>query len=512
MNCAIVVEFEGSQKFDVAIVGFGPTGATLANLLAQCGVSVVILDREAEMYHLPRAVHFDGETMRVFQTVGIADELSKKVRINPGMRFVDPEGNMLLDWPRPPELGPQGWHASYRLHQPDLEKLLRKKIEKHTNVCVLTGTEVISACENEDSVEINCRTTEGGCSTMVQASYLVGCDGARSLLRGVIGSEMDDLGFEERWLVVDVLLKRERPDLGDHTLQFCDPVRPMTYCRSPGIRRRWEITVLDAETDAEVAQEDRIWEFLAPWITPDDADLERSAIYTFRSAVAKRWRKGCIMIAGDAAHLTPPFMGQGMCAGIRDAANLAWKLALCVSGRAGSILLDSYQNERKPNAATYIKTATRLGGLINTLDRGGALKQTEENVSGVARMASITPALGPPSKLAAIFEDASPHFGKLFSQPTLTNGQLLDDRIGYAPVLIVRRPLPKGARPTMTVLDADNHPHLATALDKFSTNALLVRPDRYIAAAATSEVDIEVLSMWDFPSPIAKIQESDFVI
>lgn len=478
-----------TTQVDVAIVGYGPTGATLANLLVLCGISVAIIEREAAMYHLPRAVHFDGETMRVFQSVGIAAQLSDKVLVNPGMRFVDQDRNLLLDWPRPQELGPQGWYASYRLHQPDLETLLRDKLSNHTQVTELTNTEVVSIEEGADGAVLNCRTRSDDRACKVQAQYVVGCDGARSLVRDAIGSDMDDLGFKERWLVVDLLLKRERPDLGDHSVQFCDPIRPMTYCRSPANRRRWEITLLKDETDEEVTQHARIWEFLKPWIGPEDAQLERTAVYTFHSAVAKTWRNGRLMIAGDAAHLTPPFMGQGMCAGIRDAANLAWKLALCVKEQVSPDLLDSYQEERGPNVREFIETAMRLGGLINSVNRDTALAQADTSGSGTKRMASIAPPLGP-SNLAGLVNHDSIYKGQLFAQPILNGGQRLDDVIGYESVLILRHKLPSEIVSSVRVLDAETHYELVAALDELSTNALLLRPDRYIAASAVTLEDI----------------------
>ena len=358
------------DRADVIIVGLGPTGATLANLLAECGVSVIVVDREAGIYDLPRAVHFDGETMRVFQSAGISASLRREVIVNSGMRFVDPSGEVLLDWPRPKEIGPQGWHASYRLHQPDLERLLRENLAKRPNVSVLTSAEVISVNVRGQDAIVTCHNLQSGQTRSLSSSYVVGCDGARSLVRGVIGSGMFDLGFKERWLVVDVLLKDDRPDLGDHSIQYCSPDRPMTYCRSPKNRRRWEIALRDDEADEQVTREEQVWSFLAPWIEPGDAELERRAVYTFRSEIAEIWRKGRLMIAGDAAHLTPPFMGQGMCTGIRDASNLAWKLALCVKGAVSCDILDSYQEERAPNARSFIETAMRLGRLINSLDRG----------------------------------------------------------------------------------------------------------------------------------------------
>lgn len=500
-----------TKHFDVAIVGYGPTGATLANLLAECDVRVAVIEREAAIYHLPRAVHFDGETMRVFQAAGVAEQLSEKVRVNPGMRFVDQQNKLLMDWPRPQGIGPQGWHSSYRLHQPDLEKLLRDKLTSRDTAMILSGTEVTSVEDQGEEVTLNCRNTGDGHRTLVKAKFVVGCDGARSLLREAIGSGMDDLGFDERWLVVDLLLKRDRPDLGDHTVQFSNPDRPMTYCRSPENRRRWEITVLDDETDDEVLQTARVWDFLAPWIGPEDAELERGVVYKFRSALAQDWRKGRLMIAGDAAHLTPPFMGQGMCAGIRDAANLAWKLALCVNGNAGLDLLDSYQAERAPHVRTFIETAVRLGGLINTMDCDAVLARTQADGDGTARLEFTPPPLGR-SDLASLAVGNTSHTGHLFSQPTLSDGQRLDDAIGYAPVLVVRHKLPSDVTPAMRVLDGEAHPAIADALDEIGANSVLLRPDRYIAVSAMTQADIKAIATMTLPTFYNTITEREPVI
>ena len=335
--------------YDVAIIGYGPTGATLANLLASQGLQVLVLDQEAEFYQLPRAVHFDDETMRVFQTVGIANALSECVHINPGMRFQDNSGDVLLDWPRNQNITPHGWHASYRLHQPDLEKLLRKQLCLNNNATQVLGCQLQSITEHSDYAELYCTHKTTNESIQFKASFVVGCDGANSLVRKTIRDEVTDFGFKERWLVVDLILKKERPDLGDHSIQFCDTQRPMTYCRSPGMRRRWEISVLKNETDAAISDDNKIWELLSRWISSEDALIERKSVYTFGSVIARQWHSGRLLIAGDAAHLTPPFMGQGMCAGVRDASNLAWKLSSVIKDNSCSSLLESYQQERSPH-------------------------------------------------------------------------------------------------------------------------------------------------------------------
>ena len=474
------------QIFDVAIIGYGPTGATLANLLAQEGHQVLVIEREADIYNLPRAVHFDDETMRVFQTVGIAEKLSQRVHINPGMKFQDNNDNVLLDWPRDQHITAHGWHASYRLHQPDLETLLRQKLNQKTNVHEALECQAQTLKDNSDHVEITCN------NKVFKARYVVGCDGANSLVRKSINDDMKDFGFRERWLVVDVILNKPRPDLGDHSIQFCDSQRPMTYCRNPGLRRRWEITILKDESDEEIRSEERVWELLARWISQYEAQLERSAVYTFRSAIARQWHSGRLLIAGDAAHLTPPFMGQGMCMGIRDAANLAWKLTEVLKSGRGNSLLKSYQAERSPHAQAYIETAIRLGGLINSMDSDSALQMAQnqsnnDQSKGETTIKSIQPKLGASSHLHSLGEQPENSVGLSFAQPLLNSGTVrFDELAGCKHALITRKSLQNKAPEGFIALSADDQPSLETELDKLGANAVWVRPDRYIGAIANS--------------------------
>ena len=461
-----------AQAHDAAIIGFGPVGATLAHLLAQQGLSVLLLDREAAAYHLPRAVHVDDEVMRIFQGIGLAPAILPDTHVSPGMRFVDAGGRLLMDWSRPMAPTPQGWHASYRVHQPALERVLRDALATRPGVTCETATEVTAVAPDTEGVTL--ATTRGP----RRAAWVIGCDGARSFLRGVIGGGMEDLGFDERWLVIDLILTRPRPELGDHSVQFCNPARPATYVRGVGDRRRFEITLHPDEAPGDRLAAAEVWRLLADWITPEDARLERSAIYTFRSAVARRWRDGRLLIAGDAAHLTPPFMGQGMCAGLRDAANLGWKLARVQRGEAPAALLDSYQAERAPHARAYIETAVRLGGLINTRAMAAALGGGGED--GPVRMRSIAPALG----------GFTAPLGRPVPQPVLADGRWLDDRIGprFAVLLhpeaaaaldagVMDRLAARGA-----ALVAD--PALAPWLGTLDAAAALVRPDRQLLALA----------------------------
>ncbi|MEZ5810006.1 MAG: bifunctional 3-(3-hydroxy-phenyl)propionate/3-hydroxycinnamic acid hydroxylase [Rhizobiaceae bacterium] len=481
-------EPEAPQRYDVAIVGLGPTGATLANLLGLCGLSVVAFDRFDAPYPLPRAVHFDDEVMRSLQTIGVADEIASNLRVNVGMRFVDDTGELLLDWPRPQEIGPHGWHASYRFHQPDLERTLRKALGRFAGVDLMTGREVRQVTERGDHVVIEHTGSDDMAAEQASAAYVVGCDGANSLVRRTMDVGETDLGFNERWLVVDLLLDRPKPELGDHTIQYCSAERPATYARGPANRRRFEFALSRDEDADAMSRPETVWRLLQRWLAPDEARLERAAVYTFQSIVADTWRAGRLMIAGDAAHRTPPFMGQGMCAGIRDAANLAWKLTLVARGRAPAALLDSYGAERRPHALEYVATAMRLGRLVNASGGGQALEAAFAGPDGAPRMQSIAPRLGP-----GLGGGDRTLTGTLFPQPRLADGGRLDDRTGYRFVLVVdgafwrRAPTDIRARAgksDLRIVDADDHHELAAWLEAHDTRAVLVRPDRYILGTA----------------------------
>jgi 3-(3-hydroxy-phenyl)propionate hydroxylase len=477
------------ETFDVAIVGFGPVGATLAHLLGLRGISTLILDREAAAYHLPRAVHFDDETMRVFQCIGVADELLPKLRVNPGMRFLDPKGNLLLDWPRPQSESALGWHPSWRFHQPDLEEILRNRLTERESVNIRTRCDAFMVEDKGTHVALRYEDMAKGKIHHVQAKYVVGCDGARSLIRRFLESGMQDLGFHERWLVVDLILKRDKPELGDHSIQYCNPSRPATYVRSPGLRRRWEIAVLPDEDNTFITSEPQVWKLLSDWISPGEAKIERSAVYTFHSLIAEDWHRGRLLIAGDAAHQTPPFMGQGMCAGIRDVANLGWKLADVVQERAQETLLDSYQTEREQNTAEFIQTAVRLGHLINTADSEGALRAAVHKPDGGAEMKSLYPPLGQGLGQGELA-------GTQFGQPRLSDGTRMDDRIGYAPVIVADACLARGYLPPagVALVTTDDAPDATAHLNAFGTRAVLLRPDRYILGSAETAEELTALA------------------
>ncbi|WP_206667456.1 bifunctional 3-(3-hydroxy-phenyl)propionate/3-hydroxycinnamic acid hydroxylase MhpA [Muricoccus nepalensis] len=485
------------ETWDVAIVGYGPVGAALANLLGASGLRALVLEREAAAYHLPRAVHFDDEVMRIFQSMGLAEAILPVTHVSPGTRFVDGQGRLLLDWSRSPDVGPQGWNVSYRFHQPDLEAVLRRGAGRWPSVALRSRTEVFALEPGAEAVGLRFEDLSNGRIGRARARYVVGCDGARSLVRRWIGAPMEDLGFHERWLVLDALLRRPRPDLGDHTVQHCDPDRPATYVRGTGDRRRWEISLRPGDDLSALARPEGAWPLLSRWITPEDATIERSAVYTFHSTVARRWREGRLLLAGDAAHQTPPFLGQGMCAGIRDAANLAWKLAQVLRGRVPEALLDSYGSERAPHVEGYIREAVRIGGLINTTAMEAVVPAAVLRGEATARLAPVRPALGPGPAAGW----AGPA-GRLLSQPRLSDGTLLDDRVGLRFAAVMRAgfaaALPNELLDRLSahgaVLVADPAPSVGAMLDEAGAQAVLLRPDRHVLGAARDAAEMRALA------------------
>lgn len=482
------------QTFDVAVVGLGPVGASLANLLALRGVSVVVLEREGDVYPLPRAIQFDGEIMRTFQTIGIAEELLPDLVVAARMLFIDEEGHTLIDWKRPTDIMPQGWNTSYRFHQPTLERALRSRLETSDEVTVHLGTEVNAIDDRGDRVVLDVRDVVTGRTRQVSARYVVGCDGARSTVRKHLGTSMDDLRSHERWLVVDCLLHRDKPELGDDSIQYCDPKRPATYVRGPHNRRRWELMLHPDEDAAAMMAEERVWELLSPWLSPNEASIERPAVYTFHSVVAQGWAAGNVFLAGDACHQTPPFMGQGMCAGIRDASNLAWKLADVVQGRADRSLLATYESERSPHVRTFIEAAVRLGSVISTTDEAFALERNLRMRKNPEGFSTPQPRLG-----HGAWDADDQVAGRIGEQPFMADGTRLDDLVGYEWAVIATPDAAPAVSqalsgiegvPTVVAVDSDSG---LDWLGRLAAVAVLVRPDRYIATTIASIGEADVL-------------------
>ena len=463
------------KKYDVVIVGFGPTGGTLANLLALQGFSILIIEKEKSFYPLPRAVHFDDEIMRVFQTIGITDKFLKHTIINKGTKFVNSKNQVVLDWPRPRSITENGWYPSYRFHQPDLERKLRRRLKDFKKVSVMQSTKVNSLKEEKSSVKIFIENINNNKISEIRAKYIIGCDGARSTIRKQIKAKFQNLGFTQKWAVVDLILKKNKKELPDRTIQYSNSKRPATYCRNVGKRRRWEFAINNAESEKKVLSNSYIWNFLKPWLKPSEALMERKTIYTFQSAISKKWKKGRVFLAGDAAHLMPPFMGQGMCAGVRDASNLAWKIAYCLKNNHSEKLLNTYQSERYSNVIEYIKTTVKMGEFVNAVGTSNITGEVSSTQNGQKSMKSIKPKLG--KGLGKINDK---NRGKIFPQFKLKNGKSLDNKFFDKPLLIISSKYKKKLPKKINYINSNTAKGLNEYMLNLKIDAFVVRPDRFI--------------------------------
>ncbi len=468
--------------YDVVIVGLGPTGGVLANLIAKHNLSIKILEKENQLYNLPRAVHFDDEIMRVFETIGISENFLKQTIINKGTRFIDENNNLLLDWPRPKVITENGWYPSYRFHQPDLERNLRKKLSNFKKVSISQNSDVFNLENKKDHVEVTYKNVKTEKENILRSKYVIGCDGGRSFVREVIDAGMDDLGFEQRWAVIDVLLKTKNIELPDRTIQYCSSSRPATYCRNVGRRRRWEIALKDEKDEKQFLREENLWKFLNRWVSKEDIKIERKAVYTFQSAIAKKWQKGRIFLAGDAAHLSPPFMGQGMCAGIRDASNLAWKIAFCCQNEHNIKLLNSYQSERYKNVKEYILTTMNMGKLLNEMGGTNVSKTVKNAEDGSKTMSTIKPSMGP--GLGSLKDK---NRGKIFPNIKFDKNKTIDEFYDKKIILFSKKNYNQN---NISNVSGDKFEELIGILKKFNSEALIVRPDRYILSSTNENNNI----------------------
>ena len=490
---------------DVAIIGFGPAGATLANLLGQTGLNVVVLEKEAAIYPLPRAIHFDGEVMRIFQSIGLRRKVEGISRAGlKGMHFVNAEGETLLIRGGTTAMGPHGCASNYYFHQPELERVLREGLQRFENVRICLQHSVLDIKQQPDHACLQVQDSSNDTTYEINARYVVGCDGARSLVRKILGSPMQDLGLHQAWLVFDALLKDNAPPLPDHTVQHCDPARPMTYCNVTGNRRRWEIMLLPDDDPAEIVKPENLWPLVSRWVLPENADIERATIYTFHSFIAKGWRTGRLMIAGDAAHQTPPFLGQGMCAALRDASNLAWKLQAVLTGVASDDLLDTYESERAPHVQAFIELAVRLGDIIQTTDPEAAKARDAKFRQGQPEIFQFpAPVLG-----HGMVAAGTAPVGQTFPQPQLSNGQWLDEAIGNHFAVIALPQLLQEVSPQTraqwkqwkVVSQSAKDGSLRAWLEQQCVQAVVVRPDRYILGMANTSSQLDSLSQQWFPA------------
>ena len=377
-----MVSNEQSRDFDVAIVGLGPTGLTLAHFLGRRGLKVVALEREPEFYGNARAVYTDDECMRIFQEAGIAAELEADMIVDSPVQWVLEDGSVLGQLRRFDR--PYGWTMSNFLYQPYFETKLEAMLSRYPNVQVMRGRELVAFEQDNDWVTFKHGASKGvqyGRSaasagditelTTARTRWLVACDGGRSGVRSQLGIKMVGKSFPEPWLVVDIKAKNGA-ECFHHLPYFnfhCDPKRPTVSCPQPGGHHRFEFLVLSGETREQMEDPANVRALVSRHVDYSKIEVLRRLVYTFNALVAERWQVGRVLLAGDAAHMTPQFMGQGMSSGVRDAHNLAWKLDAVLRGHADLSLIDSYEAERKPHAKEMIDVSVRMKEFVSQPNR-----------------------------------------------------------------------------------------------------------------------------------------------
>ena len=397
-----------NDNVDVAIVGYGPVGAVLAILLGQLGCRVLVLERHLSPYPLPRAVHYDHEAARILQACGVAERCSKIVEPAEIYEFQTADRRPLIRFGRIGN-GVSGWPQSSMFSQPDLEAILAGRVDELPEVTVRRGATVVDLVDDGDQVVVH---LEGG--DTVRATYVVGCDGANSTVRERSALAITDRAFFYDWLVVDVVFNEPRV-FDPLNIQICDPARPTTAVSGGPGRRRWEFMALPGESIEFLNDEATAWRLLEPWdARPDNAVLEKHAVYRFQARWVEQWSRGRVLLAGDAAHQTPPFAGQGLCTGLRDAANLAWKLDLVLRGHAPDALLDTFGRERGPHAEAVIELAMDMGKLICVADVGDAAARDEAFIATYDGSVTDIPPFPPISD--GVVLAGSPGAGELFIQ------------------------------------------------------------------------------------------------
>ena len=360
------------KNYDVAIIGYGPTGAMMASLLGKQGIHTLVVEPNLNIYEIPRAVHYDGEVMRIFQSQGLHEKIKETSR-DPGLiSFINGFNWKTFHQDLSQTDRVHCWPNNTFFSQPNLEKHLRQNVDTCESVDQLLGWKLEKFDEDSTGITLTIRHLKDKKSKYYRCSYLLGCDGASSITRELGGFSLQDLGCDEPWLVCDLMLDKSIK-IKNEAYQICDPARPVSLIPCEPGHLRWEFMLNDNDDHSNLENEDTVRSLMAPHITrlnsqltKQDGNLVRAKVYRFHALLADRFKKGRIFLLGDAAHQMPPFLGQGLCSGIRDAYNLSWKLAGVLAGQWDAKVLDSYHSERHPHVEEVINLAITHGDIIQT--------------------------------------------------------------------------------------------------------------------------------------------------
>lgn len=499
------------EKTSVVIVGAGPTGLTTANLLARYGVDFILLDREPAPLNLPRAIVLDDEGARTVQTFGLHEAYLTHTREGVGSRYYDDHGVCFAET----GAGPRNYGFAKRqfMFQPEFETALRERLAAARPEALRYSSEVVRFTQTPDHVQVQVKDSGGDFHTIC-TNWLLACDGGRSPIRESLGIPMSGSTYEADWIVVDTV---NDPDETLFSKFFCSSKRPYVSVPSPN-GRRYEFMLLPGETREQVLAEPFLRSLLTPLRPYRASDILRKTVYTFHARMANRFRVGRVLLMGDAAHLTPPFAGQGMNAGLRDAHNVAWKIAAIERGGAHPEIVASYDVERRKPAWDMIQLAVAMGSIVMPMDqnqlvfRDLLLKALEPfpNVRDYLIQMRFKPK---PAYRAGLFLDLERQpfdaslVGEMLPQPTLAFAEgptRLDEVLGPGFALIAQDdagaawlstletksfaglPLAKLRLDPATAADA-GEVRTMRPLRAHRDQVMLVRPDRYCAAAAFVE-------------------------
>ncbi len=495
------------MPYDVAIVGYGPVGAIFANLLARDGFRVAVVEQAATIYDKPRAITLDHEALRVLQSIGMTQFLETRTGPHNGTHFLGIDGEVIKKFDPMPPPWPLAWIPTATFVQPELEAALREKLGTCGRADVFLSTKAVAVAQDGDAVTLTAAPADGGNARSITARYLVACDGANSFVRRALDIGVEDLAFDEWWMVVDTLAGdlAKRPV---KSFQYCRPWRPGTYVPGPRNLRRWEIKLLPSEDPVAFGAAENVRKLLSELTDISDLEIWRTAVYRFHAVVAERWSAGRIFMMGDVVHQMPPFLGQGLCAGIRDAVNLAWKLAFVLRGQAGTSLLDSYEVERKPHVRKIVAAAKEFGAIIGELDPDAAKERDRRLRAELhAGKAETIRQKFIPDLADGLIAKGEPLAGGLFVQPHVRreDGQIVraDDALppGFLIVsdaaevleaipqdsgmqrVLITTPERTAASPGAIAL-TETEGLFANWLRDNRVRAVLVRPDRYVFGGA----------------------------
>ena len=490
-------------EHDVVVIGFGPAGAVAACLLGQLGLRTLVIEKSIAVYEKPRAIAIDHEILRLFQNLGVSEKVLPYTAPFTASEHFGAQGQLIRRVDMVPPPYPQAHIPSMVFTQPPVEAALRAHAAAYPVVEIRLGMEFSTLLQDASGVTVT--MTDG---SQARAAYVIGCDGASSRVRQRLDIAFEDLVFDEPWMVIDVIVNDAgMAKLPKTAAQFCEPARPASYIIGPGRHRRWEIMLLDGEDPREMEQTERVWSLLSRWIGPADGELWRASSYRFHALVAADWQRGRVFIAGDAAHQQPPFIGQGMCQGIRDVANLVWKLGAVIAGRSGTALLHSYGAERSQHVRTLTSRIKAIGHAICERDPEAARVRDEKLIAqGGGQAPTVTrQEIVPPLETGFLDGVSHPARGTLFPQPWLSGPEgavRMDDLAGVGWRLIVDAgevladlKYPAGVSviaigPGATV---EQDGVVAAWFQRHGCIAALIRPDHYVFGVAGNTTDLRRL-------------------